>query len=140
MKRTFSNLLALILFAGLYSCDAQPKTTAPTSPAVAEENVTVYYFHLTSRCVTCKAVEAVSKEAVASLFPEQVEKGVVQFVEVNLELPENRQLVESLQVAGQSLLVVKGARQLDITDKGFLYARSQPERLKEEIRKAVLEL
>jgi hypothetical protein len=140
MKRIFSNLLALILFAGLYACDTQSQKIASAASAGGDENVTVYYFHLTSRCVTCKTVEAVSKEAVASLFPEQVKAGVVQFVEVNLELPENQQLMETLQVAGQSLLVVKGDRQVDITDKGFLYARSQPERLREEIRKAVEEI
>ena len=137
MKRYFSIAMAIALFAGMLSCEAQSQKSNEVSASAGDQKVTVYYFHMTSRCVTCRNVEAVSKQSVQELYPQKYQSGEIEFKEVNLELPENQKLIESLKVHGQSLLVVKGDKQHDITDKGFLYARSQPDRLKEEIRKAV---
>lgn len=96
--------------------------------------VEVYYFHLTRRCMTCQTVERVAEEAVKENFSEEMEKGEVIFKSVNLEEKANKELLKKLKVTGQSLLIVDGKEKVDITDKGFLYAVNQPQKLKSEIK------
>lgn len=105
------------------------KKTGPTE---------VYYFHLERRCVTCQTVEKVAEQSVRELFPEALKTGNVTFKSVNVEDKENKALLKKHKVAGQSLLIVNGQERFDITDKGFMYAVNQPEKLKAEM-KTILE-
>lgn len=101
------------------------------------ERIEMYYFHFSRRCATCLAVEKESQAALESLYPEQVENGTVSFTSVNLDEEENEALAEKLGVTGQTLLLVKGGHQEDMTSTGFMYARTKPEKLREEIGKAI---
>jgi len=49
----------------------------------------------------------------------------------------SKSTAERLHVSGQALLIVKGDKILDLTSQGFLYARSNPDKLKESIKEAV---
>lgn len=94
--------------------------------------VTAYYFHATRRCETCQAVEAVSKEAIQEYYGDKV-----QFLSVNNEEEGNRQLVEKYQVSGQTLLIVKGDKIIDLTTDAFLNARTKPDKLKAKIKTTI---
>lgn len=124
-------------------------TLMPSLPVIANSNgtgnlqvkksdpVEVYYFHMTRRCVTCQTVERVAEEAVKENFKDAIAKGEVSFKSVNLEDKANKALMKKLKVGGQSLLIVSGSEKIDITDKGFLYAVNEPEKLKGEIKSHV---
>ena len=99
--------------------------------------VEVIYFHMTRRCVTCRAVETVTGEAVREHFAEALKNGDVTFRSINLEDKENKALVKKMKVSGQSLLVVNGPDRIDITDKGFLYAKTDPDKLKTVVQETV---
>ncbi len=99
--------------------------------------VEVFYFHLTRRCVTCQAVENESRNAIEALYPEQVKKGTVSFTSVNIELEESKAVAERCKVTGQTLLVLSGDVRVDLTDKGFMYATTSPDKLRAEIKKTI---
>jgi DNA-binding XRE family transcriptional regulator len=97
----------------------------------------VYYFHFTHRCATCMAVERESKEALKALYPGQMESGEMTFLSVNLDEPTNEALARRLKVSGQTLLILKNGKRKDLTNTAFLYARTNPEKLKKAIGKAI---
>ncbi|MCF8231625.1 MAG: nitrophenyl compound nitroreductase subunit ArsF family protein [Bacteroidales bacterium] len=131
MKST--RLLILFLFAGMISsCHAQTSPDDQKQEVSAAENVNVYYFHLTRRCATCKAVEKVSREAV-----EEMEKENVTFTDYNIEKKEGKARAEQMDVSGQSLLISDGAQKINLTQKGFMYARTKPEKLKALVKKEI---
>ncbi len=98
----------------------------------ATAKVEAYYFHLTSRCVTCKAVEAEAKKNLESLYGENVT-----FQSINLEDNTNKLITDKLQISGQTLLIVKGDHQINLTNEGFMYARNNPEKFKSIIKEKV---
>ena len=135
MKKITFAFLASVLLA-LTSLQADPGSGIQgNAPQVAQTNpVEVYYFHMTRRCMTCQTVEKVAGEAVTEQFKDAVDKGQIVFKSVNIEDKANKALLKKLKVSGQSLLIVKGNEKIDITDKGFLYAVNEPEKLKSEIK------
>lgn len=111
------------------SCSAQTDTNNETAEVKQGDNVEVYYFHSTRRCETCKAVEDVSKTSIAELYGEGVS-----FTGYNLDEPEAAKKAEELEISGQTLLIVSGDTKINITNDGFMYARSNPEKLKQIIK------
>lgn len=107
-----------------------------TSLKAGSDEVTVYYFHFSRRCATCMAVEEETQSSLKDLYPDQVAKGSVVFLSVNLDKPDNKPLADQLEVSGQTLLVVKGDRRVDLTNQAFMYARTKPDKLKAEIQSA----
>ncbi len=114
-------------------------TLAAIIPPAATQ-VDVYYFHFSRRCATCLKVEKVTRESLESLFPDQVKKGEIAFQSINLDEEEGENLGEKYGIEGQTLVVICGDNRVNLTDKGFLYANSRPEKLKAEIKAAVEEV
>jgi hypothetical protein len=91
-----------------------------------------YYFHNTSRCVTCKTVESEAKADLENLYGSQVT-----FKALNLEEDSTKPIAEKLKISGQTLLIVKGDQQINLTNEGFLYARTNPVKFKKIIKEKV---
>jgi hypothetical protein len=53
------------------SCNAQTNQK-PVSAISVTEDVEVYYFHMTMRCITCKTIEAEARKNVEMLYADQV--------------------------------------------------------------------
>jgi hypothetical protein len=119
----------LILISGLL-CTAQ--TAVKETKGLSSVKVEAYYFHLAARCVTCKAVEAEAKKSLESLY-----SGKVSFQAINLEDAANKVIVDKLQISGQTFLIVKESTKINLTNEGFLYARSNPEKFKSIIKEKV---
>jgi hypothetical protein len=125
---TFSFILATI-FAS-FSCNAQ--TNKKETKTNVSAKVEAYYFHFSARCVTCKTVEAEAKADIESLYG-----GKVSFQAINLDDESSKALAEKLQISGQTLLIVKGDTKINITNEGFMYARSNPEKFKSIIKEKI---
>lgn len=69
------------------------------------ERVEVYHFHLTQQCYSCKTVGAYAEETVKTYFPDELKSGKLVFGHINVELPENRKLVEQYGTTGSSLWI-----------------------------------
>jgi hypothetical protein len=133
MRRFFLMSIVLISMAGI-SCNAQTNQ----NPAVSKNNdVEVYYFHMTVRCTTCKTVEAEARKNVEMLYADQVKSGKISFTALNLEEATGKAMGEKLGVNSQTLLIVKGDQKINITNEGFLYASSQPQKFTEVMKSKI---
>ena len=69
------------------------------------EKVEVYHFHATRQCYSCKTVGAFSEETVNTYFANELKSGRLVFAHVNVDLPENKALVDKYGAKGSSLLI-----------------------------------
>lgn len=130
----------LLLAVGLQwqACGQKAKTEdAATAQAVQVQEPTsdglqAYYFHFSRRCVTCEAVESVSSNALKAMLGSDF-----QLKSLNLDEATTAALANKLGVTGQTLLLVKGEKQVDLTNDAFMNARSNPDKLTEALASAV---
>lgn len=129
MKRSLIMTLAIFMVMSVLTCNAQDnkKQNASITPKVE-----AYYFHLTKRCTTCLAVESEARDDIQSLYG-----GKVSFKSINLDDASSKEIAQRLQVPGQALLIVKGNKQINLTNEGFMYARNNPDKFKTIIKEKV---
>jgi hypothetical protein len=131
-------LLMLIAFSlPIVACSSSGSETSNTETAIKPAKVEVFYFHYTRRCVTCNAVEQVTKDALNEFYGDKVKKGEITFQSVNIEEKDGEAIANKLKVAGQALIFLVNGKQVDLTDAGFMYAKSNPDKLKTEIKKTI---
>jgi hypothetical protein len=134
--RTLRIVAAVVLLFPAFIANAQTGNSLPEG----EQKIESYYFHFTARCMTCRTVENRAKENLQELYPEMWKKGTLTFTAANLNEKEGEALAKKLGVSGQTLLLTKGSKQINITNEGFLYAVTNPEKFKEVIKQKVDEL
>ncbi|MDT8402110.1 MAG: nitrophenyl compound nitroreductase subunit ArsF family protein [Bacteroidales bacterium] len=131
--KTLKLLFLVLVSISLHpSCSSQNNTNHADQTAISEDEVTVYYFHFERRCLTCKAVESVTEEALSELYA-----GAVPFRAVNLDDEEGKETARKLGVSSQSLLIVKGDERIDLTAEAFMSATSKPEELKKILKEKI---
>ena len=133
MKLLKSSILITLAAIALVACNTQSKET-PKSEVVLSEDVQIYYFHNTKRCATCNAVEDETRVALEMFYKEKVEDGSVDFLSLNLEEDEGAKMAQTLHVSGQTLLIVKGETQVNLTNEGFMNARTNPDKFHEILK------
>ncbi len=134
--RIFVLLFSVIMVAGCSSTPASSVNNDEDDYPVSDL-IEVYYFHFTLRCVTCLTLEAKTKEYIEMLYPNQVRAGLLTFRAMNLDEEETKPLAKRLGVNGQSLIIIKGKKKIDITTEGFLYSMVKPEKFKEIINEKI---
>ena len=124
--------ILLIMFVGmsLFSCKMQTSGNEESAIPISED-IQVYYFHNTKRCATCNAVENETKFTLEMFYKDNMEAGTMEFTSLNLEEDDGRKMAQMLQVSGQTLLVVKGETQINLTNEGFMNARTNPTKFHE---------
>ncbi|MCJ7821071.1 MAG: nitrophenyl compound nitroreductase subunit ArsF family protein [Bacteroidales bacterium] len=137
MKKIIIVSVAIAAVIAILAFRTVNKPVQEEATVKAGDKVEVFYFHLTRRCVTCMAVENETRKSLEELYPDLMKKGTVSFASINLEEESSKAVAERCKVTGQTLLVVSGDVRIDLTDKGFMYATTSPEKLKEEIKKAI---
>jgi len=65
--------------------------------------VQVFLFHATQRCPTCIAIGRFTGETVNERFQNEIKLGQVEFREINIDLPENKELAKKFQAGGSAL-------------------------------------
>lgn len=119
------------LFAAIFllAIGASNLTAQTKEKAVPVE---VYYFHATNRCVTCEAVEAVTREALKQYYGDQIT-----LKSVNREEDKTNPLIEKYEISWQTLLILKGDKAENLTNFAFMNARTNPEKLKKKIKETI---
>ena len=149
MKILKPSLLLISAALALFACNTQKpeaqladnqKTEDQLSETVASDDIQVYYFHNTKRCATCNAVEDETKMALEMFYSEKMEAGTIEFTSLNLEEQEGETMAQKLQISGQTLLIVKGGTRVNLTNDGFMNARTNPTKFHEIIRTNIDEL
>lgn len=85
--------------------------TAQTSSSVTDEvqkakpaeKVQVYEFHSTNRCYSCITMGQYIKDTLEESFQPELRDGKIDFREINVDLPENKEVAAKFRAAGTSL-------------------------------------
>jgi len=128
--------LVLLVVVSLFSCNAQSSQDQKLA-AINNGDLQVYYFHFTKRCATCNAVESETKVALEMFYADQVKKGTIAFISLNLEEDDGKEMAKQLNVSGQTLLLVKGEEMVNLTNEGFMNARTKPDKFHEVLRQQI---
>lgn len=69
------------------------------------EKIQVFLFHNTQRCYSCITIGKYAKATVEQKFPEELASGKIEFREINIDLPENKELANKFKATGSSLFI-----------------------------------
>lgn len=127
MKTKINLAFLTLFFSMLVSFSLSAQITANTQNK-DKVKIDVYYFHFSARCTTCRAVESEAQRDVKELFGDDVG-----FAAFNLDEKAGEAKGKELGVNSQTLLVVKGDKKIDLTNEGFMYAVTNPDKLKKII-------
>ena len=133
MKLLNSSLLLLSATLILFSCKSQT-TENQANESVTSNDVQVYYFHNTKRCATCNAVENETRVALEMYYEDQMTVGTMEFTSLNLEEDKGKEMAKALRVSGQTLLITKGDTHVNLTNEGFMNARTNPTKFHEILK------
>lgn len=75
--------------------------------ALSEDRVVAQYFHGTTRCVTCIAIEELTREALGSGFSEELRTGKLELRSINVDEPANGHFVEDYQLATRTVVIAR---------------------------------
>ena len=96
-------ILLLIIFVPKY---LSGNVTASGSPISSDiEKIEVYHFHATQQCSSCIAVGNLAEETINTYFSDELKSGKIVFASINIDLPENKVLVDKYEAKGSSLLI-----------------------------------
>lgn len=142
MKKILFILMAII---GLISCNYNQNANAQTlAEATQKEYVEVLYFHGKQRCITCNAIEKLSKEVVEESFAQQLKDGKVVFKVIDISTKEGEKIADKYEVTWSSLYINKwkGGKEVksNMTDFGFSYAKGSPKVFKAGVKNKIDEL
>jgi len=76
--------------------------SAPINKSQSDK-VQVFLFHATMRCSTCIAIGRLAGETVNERFQSELKSGQIEFREINIDLPENKELAQKFQANGSAL-------------------------------------
>ncbi len=124
-------LMSVVVIALLVSC-GNAGNNGNAGVEIEEGKLNVLSFHGKKRCITCNAIEDLTREVVAELGNQDIVLKVI-------DIDENEELSNRYEVAFSSLILVDGERVVNLTEMAFAHAKNEPEvfkaKLKEELAK-----
>ena len=120
MKKNVSNLLlagvfvfgAWIIYSNITSVNQGATDKKETGNKIAEaqeikpaEKIQVFLFHATQRCTTCIAIGKLAEKTVNQNFSAELKSGKIEFREINIDLPENKELAVKFKATGSALFI-----------------------------------
>lgn len=87
------------------SVQGSSSKTAEIQKAKPAEKIQVFLFHATQRCISCITIGKYAKETVEQKFPEELKSGKIEFREINIDLPENKELATKFKTTGSALFI-----------------------------------
>jgi len=103
-------VISLLIVAGCTSITANLDKGAiasqtPNSADSTVERVEVIHFHPAQQCYSCRTLGEYAHETVSTFYAPELASGKLVFREVNLDLPENADIVKKYEVTGSSLWI-----------------------------------
>jgi hypothetical protein len=93
--------------------ESQKRAAAANAPqssntvSDAKTKVIAFYFHGNFRCVSCRKLESVSRQAVQNGFTDQLKRGDLQWRTVNVEESANEHFISDYHLFSRSLVLVR---------------------------------
>ena len=116
----------------MMSCSGSSKKVEQPKQNANSDTTEVLYFHDKQRCITCIAIENLSREVVDSIGNDRVVMKII-----DISKPENQAVADKYEVSWSALILVKGDKKVDMTETGFGYAKNQPEVFKSKLSDAI---
>lgn len=69
------------------------------------EKIQVFLFHSTNRCYSCITAGKYMKETLDQNFSTELKAGKIEFREINVDLPENKEVANKFKASGTSLFI-----------------------------------
>jgi hypothetical protein len=101
-KNSRSRIVAALALCLLWML---PNGTLLAAPATTPDTL-VYYFHATTRCGTCRTIEAYAQETVTHAFAADLKARRLAWQAVNIEEPANRHFITDFRLYTRSVVVV----------------------------------
>ena len=142
MKRTLFFLLAILTLA---ACgNNQNANTQAAAQIEQEDAVEVLYFHGKQRCITCNAIERLTKEVIEQDFAQQLKDGKIIFKVIDISTKEGEKIANTYEVTWSSLYINKWQNgkesRNNMTYFGFSHAKASPDVFKAGVKKKIEEL
>ena len=106
----YSLILLILLLVFITGCSGNNEVNLPTGNVAADSTIKmavdkleIYHFHKTNQCYSCITVGAYAEETVKTYFKDELNSGKIVFDHVNIDLPENKELVVKYAATGSSL-------------------------------------
>lgn len=142
MAKIFLTLLATIT---LISCGSGQGTNkqGATTGSNARDRVEVLYFHGKQRCITCNAIESLTKEVLNNDFAKQLSDSTITFHVIDISTPEGEKIADQYEVTWSSLFINKfkdgKESRANLTEFGFSHAKNSSDLFKEGVKKQINE-
>lgn len=126
-------IIMFILFTTFLSCKNEVKEDAiAINENTVQTEIQLIQFHTEHRCITCNAIEKLSKETIKG-------NDKISFVLYNVEDEKNAKVAEQFEATGTSLYLYnsKTKTSKDLTEMAFMYAKNEGEKFKTELQKEI---
>ncbi len=104
--------------------------------------IEVVYFHAPNRCPACVANETQTKQVLEKHFKDEIGKGIVSFISLDLKEASNEATIEKYEIVFPTLLILKkqGKNEIktDFTNTAFDYAFTEPEKYETLLQAEIL--
>lgn len=78
---------------------------------IVQSNVlTVYYFHRTKRCISCNAIENLTRTALTSKYAKALSDGSMVFKSVAIDTPENQHFIKDFELSSGTVVLQKNGQ------------------------------
>ena len=102
----FVSIAALLIIFGVsknQNNEAKTGDNVIKTEVAKADKVQVFTFHSTQRCTTCIAIGKLSGETVEKYYQAELKSGKIEVREINIDLPENKDLAKKFQASGSAL-------------------------------------
>lgn len=86
----------------IISGEEKPKEELNLKPA---EKVQVFVFHSNNRCYSCETMGEFTEATIEEFFQNEIKEGRVEFREINVDLPENKEVARKFEATGSSIFI-----------------------------------
>ena len=110
MKKLTIIILLFISMSGILSGCSQTQALNEKEPEgevkiEAADRLEVYYFHRTARCYSCNTIGEYVAKTLLEQFPEQMDGNIIDYKEINVDLPENKEIAKKYKATGSSFFI-----------------------------------
>lgn len=82
------------------------ETNVPVSKEISKKHqLKVFYFHGNVRCTSCRKIENYTKETMTNAFKNEMDRGLIEFEEINIDKPENGKYIDQYQLTTKQVIV-----------------------------------
>lgn len=108
-------LFALLCLAG---CGKGDTTVPDTARITNADKIEVVHFHGNRQCPSCKAIGDWVQKTIKEKFPQELAAGKIVFKQINVDVPENAEIVNRFKARGSALFfnIIKGKDERIIED------------------------